>query len=111
MSSCLYCEMPPERGEAEMTTIVKFEFGEYVPLAEYQALEELFRHSARQYTQADDERGKLEALIQRVVEIGPFLHADSIADVIYGKNANAERLSQLLKDCQESPKGRRSALD
>lgn len=43
---------------------------------------------------------KLQDLIQRVNNIGPLLHADSIADVIYGKTANAEELIQLLADCK-----------
>jgi hypothetical protein len=70
--------------------------GEYVPLAEYEAIEELFRHSAQQYTQADDERGKLEALIARVNEIAPDLFN------IFDGNAHwkSTELEQLLADCR-----------
>ena len=78
----------PGRGRrgGEMPTIIKFEKyrnyeGEYVPLIEYQ---------------------RLEALIQRVNKIGPSLHVDSIANIIYGERTNTDRLIQLLKDCQNA---------
>lgn len=64
--------------------------GEYVPLAEYEALEALAEYEA------------LEALVKRLVEIGPSLHAGSIANVIYGETANADKLQQLLADCRKA---------
>ena len=90
-----------------MTTIVKFyqhsgyinywyadkdaKDGEYVPLAEYQALKTHMESLAKESYQ-------LKGLIRRVIEIGPEIY-DNWDDI---EGWKSDRLTQLLKDCQEA---------
>lgn len=64
--------------------------GEYVPLAEYQALEAHMKLLAK-------ETYELKGLLRRVVERGWTL-VDEFGD---GWNAQSPQLAQLLGDCQE----------
>lgn len=56
--------------------------------------------SGRGFLEMSKDMAVLRRLVERVVELGPSLQADSIADVIYGKTANTEKLIQLLDDCK-----------
>lgn len=82
--------------------------GEYVPLAEYQALQAQYRELGDSSNDAIQslvkQRSKLKALIQRVVEIGPNL-SDSLRWSVRLLGATegykSPELDQLLLDCQE----------
>lgn len=101
-----------------MTTIVKFRYhqtdgyrcltsgdmsGEYVPLAEYQALAVQYRELGDSSNDAIQslvkQRSQLQALIQRVNELGL-----NIFDLVWFDDYQTDtspKLKQLLADCQE----------
>ena len=66
--------------------------GEYVPLAEYQALKTHMESLAKESYQ-------LKGLIRRVIDIGPDLLDDT--EVPYNPTFKSI-LEQLFKDCQEA---------
>lgn len=80
-----YCDKPDDQS------------GEYVPLAEYQILVDV---STNELTEMSKDMAVLRRLVERVVDLGSSLHADSIADVIYGKTVNTKKLIELLNDCK-----------
>ena len=65
--------------------------GEYVPLADYQALKTHMESLAK-------ESYELKGLIRRVIYIGPEIY-DNWDDV---EGWKSDRLTYLLKDCQEA---------
>ena len=67
--------------------------GEYVSLAEYQALEEALERS---YERCGQAMSKLEELLKQWNEIAPELVLDS-----YTKRSVIEQLTQLIQDTQE----------
>ncbi len=70
--------------------------GEYVPLAEYNALRSECDKIADERLEQAMRTNELKALIKRVIEIGPRLD-DS--DIVEGQTPV---LIQLLKDCQDA---------
>ncbi len=69
--------------------------GEYVPLVEYQELRRNFKDIDEAYGSTMRDLLRLEALVKRVIEIGPRL--DDF-DIVEGQTPI---LIQLLKDCQD----------
>jgi len=84
--------------------------GEYVPLAEYQELrgqyQELADNSNDAIQSLVKQRSKLQALIQRVVELSPDLYDEEeftpnpfLSPFVY---VQSPELKQLLADCKEA---------